>query len=619
MRKSFLSLIVSIMALAAHPATAAPDSVLWRIGLEDGFGREFTGTNVPAQFDISADWAARRAWPEWRGTSPQKPWASDVRFSLATVPAGGAVFTFKPTTVSIMVPELAIFANGLPCGILQLAGAAYPGFGPPVATNRVFARPYQVFIPREFLVAGPNTLRLQRLGHPYNRKLTLFLGFGWDFMRLDALDALPPEPVHTKLTYTGIAPGGFHLKAGHVAAEAAADEWLGIAHCGNPVRVTFWNDITGLQPQRLEYLQALRALNMRVILDGWNCRRTKATDVDPDGQPSAKTRAYLDQMFTSYGAFIQFYELCNEPCMNITDAAFEHVLAVAKYVNKIKPPHVLIAAPGWAFGGHTGDPKDWDDGKHDANRRRIDDLCQALNGHAYATSYGYDNGNLTENCDTYGSVLPNGWPKPFINTECGAGDMHKDIHEIGGNPYASIFDRALRAHIGFADYFTAFSLWADEPFMFLTGDATKPETWQARPCGKDTDTRVKAFRRLALAYGTHGRPLAYTWQNPDDVRHQLVYFRAVDTSSLPPLPGSGAKSDKVLLSFVNFDLQAAHTLKIRVVLPSGRWAGQRIGPANNYTGARSEIAELTASPALDLKEELGPGEAVQYILGRTAK
>ncbi|HON07456.1 MAG TPA: hypothetical protein PLW02_05070 [Verrucomicrobiota bacterium] len=544
----------------------------------------------------------------------------DVSFNLQKVPPYGALFTFKAVNATTMVPEVAVFANGLPCGILQIAGARYPGFGPPIATNRVFNRPCYLYIPKEFLVAGTNTLRIQRLGHPYNRKLMLFLGFTTESMRLDALSASPTEPLHTKPTFMGVAKGSFPITEGTIGAESAADKWLGIAYSGNPQRVTFWNDIRHLQPKRMEYLLALRDLNMRVILDGWNCARTKATDVDPDGKPPAKARAYLDEMFTRYGNLIQFYEINNEPCMGITDAAFAYVLAVTKYVNSIKPSHLLIAPPGWAFGGGYGDPKNWDDGKHDDWRRQIDDLCQTLNGHSYGNSYAYDNGSLAENCDTYGSILTNGWQKPFINTECGAGDMHKDIHELGGNQQASIFDRNLRAHISWADYFTVFSLWEDKPFTFLTGDENKPETWQARPVGQDADTRVKIFRRLALAYSTHGKPLAYTFQNPDEVRYQLVYFRGVDTSTLQPLPGSGATAGKILLNFVNFDLQQSHTLSVRITMPQrGVYKGERFGPGDSYTAARSIVDGLNATPQIDLKVELGPGDAVQYILDPPTK
>ena len=121
--------------------------------------------------------------------------------------------------------------------------------------------------------------------------------------------------------------------------------------------------------------------------------------------------------------------------------------------------------------------------------------------------------------------------------------------------------------------------------------------------------------RLALAYATHGAPLPYTYTNPDEVRDRLVYFRAVDTSALPPLRGSGGEADKVLLSFVNFSREP-QTLGVRVTMPrEGVYAGTRFGPEEQYLAARSRV-QVAASPAADLVETLGPGEAVQYILTR---
>ena len=106
--------------------------------------------------------------------------------------------------------------------------------------------------------------------------------------------------------------------------------------------------------------------------------------------------------------------------------------------------------------------------------------------------------------------------------------------------------------------------------------------------------------RLALAYATHGAPLPYTYTNPDEVRDRLVYFRAVDTSALPPLRGSGGEADKVLLSFVNFSREP-QTLGVRVTMP-------REGVYADLT----EPASIPEAPT-DLRAEPGKIGKIGYV------
>jgi hypothetical protein len=72
------------------------------------------------------------------------------------------------------------------------------------------------------------------------------------------------------------------------------------------------------------------------------------------------------------------------------------------------------------------------------------------------------------------------------------------------------------------------------------------------------------------------------------------------------------------LNFVNFEDRAA-TVEVRVTMPqAGTYRGRRFGPGESYAAARKDVT-LKAAPALDLTVELGPGEAVQYILPPPAK
>ncbi len=611
------SRLLALLAGVLFAPAAFADTMLWRIGSPDGSNQEFTGRGVPATFEIPDDWPKRKTWPEWptQSGSPEL-FTTDIGFTIKAIPPSAGEFMFRTLWASAAVPELAVWCNGHPCGIIQLGGASDPGYG---GDGKKFERgqwrkTYRLTIPREFFAIGKNTLRLQKLGHPYNRELGLNLGFGWDYFALLSLSSRVTDPLHGKPTWMGIQPGHHEINEGTTAAESAADEWLGVAYSGNPQRVSFWKELTALQPQRLEYLETLKALNMSVILGGLSCRNTKRDHLAADGTLSPDDRAQLDDLFTRYGPLFQYYELCHEPCSGLTNAALDYVKAAAAHASTIKPTHMKLAPPGYAFGGGQGTPVNWDDGDHDQHRRDLEKTCQTLNGHSSGLSFAFKNGSLIENLDIYGRGRTEGWPKEMLATECGSRDEDTDLPEIGSQLHASLFDRNLRAHVAFCDRFTAYALWEDTPFTFLTGDRRKPETWKARGVGPDADTRVKLFRRLALAYATHGRPLPYRYLNTAEVAHQLVYFRAVDTSTLAPLPGSGGTSRKILVSLVNFDLQQPHEMQVRTTFPrAGDFTGSRFGPDASYTPARREVT-VAADPYFTFLVPLGPGESVHFIL-----
>ncbi len=610
---------LAVLAGLLFAPAAFGQGLLWRIGTADNKNQEFTGQTVPANFEIPADWAARKTWPEWptQSGSPDL-FTTDISFTLKTVPPNAGEFVFKTVWASAAVPELAVWCNGFPCGIIQIGGASFPGYGGDwkKTEGRQWRKTYRLTIPREFFNVGKNTLRLQKLGHPYQRELGLHLGFGWDYFMLLSAGAPVADPLHGKPVWMGVQPGHFEIQDGHVAAELAANEWLGTAYSGNPQRVAFWPELAAQQPRRLEYLETLKAQNMTVILGGLSARNTKPAHLAEDGSLKLEDRSALDDLLARYGTLFQYYELCSAPSSEFSNAALSYVKATAAYLAKAKPASVKLAAPGYTFGEGHGTPVNWDDGDHDQNRRDLERLCQVFNGHSRGLSFAYKNGSLIENIDTHsgGQPMYEGWQKEMLATECGSSDEDADIPEIGGNLHASIFDRNLRGQIAFSDRFTAYALWEDSPFTFLTGERTKPETWKARRIGADADTRVKLFRRLALAYATHGKPLPYKYLNAEAVAHQLVYFRAVDTSSLAPLPGSGATSRKILVSLINFDLQQPHEMQVRATFPrAGDYAGARFGADANYALARREVI-VTAAPTFDFLVPLGPGESVHFIL-----
>lgn len=609
----------------------------WRIGLNDGSNAEFTGTgNMPTSYTIPSDWSMQTTWPQWPPAPPANtPWTTTINYNLATVPPNGVMFTFKAVNASMMIPELAVYSNFAPCGIIQIGGAQYPGFGPPDTYTRTFTRAYQIYIPPQFLVAGANQLQISALGSPYNRSTTIFLPFTIDYMELDSLAAPPLEPINGKVTYTGINDGGFDINSSTIAIDQDEAEWMGVAYCGNPERIAFWNNLTDQTPAaRLSYLQELQSLDMTCILDGWNCADTTDSEIIDGQLPDDGSATYINSLFSSYGSLVQFYEICNEPCQSITSASNQYCTAVANYVNTLLPANVQLTSPGYAYGGGYGDPINWDDGANYANRTMLDGLCDAYDGHAYGSSYGYDNGNLAETIDADGlwvdgnPQITNGWSKPFVVTECGSGSSNADAHEVctsADEEYSSALDRNLRAHIAFADYFCAHAMFNNgTTYDYINGTQTDPTTWVANPSNSaegDMDTRPKALRRLVLAYGTHGAPLPYTWQTPPTTLPSSsqgpVYFRAVDTSTLPPLPGSGATSSKILLSFVNFDLLNSNTISVNVTMPAAKtYSGVSYNSATSFTSAQTILTGLTATPTLPLSVTLGPGESVEYILDR---
>ncbi len=620
------------------PLPNSRSGTLWRIGLNNGSNAEFTGPgSMPTTYTIGSGWATQTTWPEWPSTPPANtPWTTTINYTLASVPPNGVMFTFKSVNATMEVPELAVYSNFAPCGIIQIGGALSPGWGPTDTYVRTFTRPYQVYIPPQFLVAGSNKLQISALGSPYKRSTTIYLGFTIDYMELDTQTVLPSEPINGKITYTGISDGGFNINPSTVAIDQAEAEWMGVAYCGNPERACFWNDSAGLQApaDRLSYLQELKALNMRVILDGWNCKNTTDSEIVNGQLPADGSATYISGLFSSYGSLFQFYEITNEPCESFTNASHQYCVAVANYVHGIKPSNVLLTSPGYAYGGGYGNPVNWDSGANDANRTALDNLCDAYDGHAFGNSYGYDNGNLAETIDAHGIFvggnpqITNGWAKPFVSTECGSANTAEDFSQGVTSTtelYSSALDRDLRAHIAFADYFCAADMFNNgTTYDYINGTQTDTTTWVANPANSaagDMDSRPKTLRRLALAYGTHGAPLKYTWQTAPTslpvAPYGPVYFRAVDTSTLPPLPGSGATANMILLSFVNFDLLNSNTIAVNVTMPAAKsYTGVYYTSATSYTSARVPVTGLVANPVLPLTVTLGPGESVEYILNR---
>ena len=263
------------------------------------------------------------------------------------------------------------------------------------------------------------------------------------------------------------------------------------------------------------------------------------------------------------GGLFQFYELENEP--GLFHGYKDREIAQAKWLrankDKLGAAHLKIVAPGWTYW-----PKTWENDPK--QRAEVEALTDLTNGHSYGQSYA---GGFTEQLKVFGP-LRDGWPKEWLNTETGANDHHDDWKEFdSAQPHASIYDRIMRAHIGMTSHFMHHTIFFPAEELAILDFHFDPKTHRVEdtrvyPGVGTEDSRLKTFRRLSLAYATHGAPLAFTFQNAAALANRKGYFRAVNTATLAPLPGSKGKSNKILLNFVNFET-TSQTIHVRVRMP----------------------------------------------------
>ncbi len=596
--------------------------IVWRIGVPDNQSSEFGDFKKgPEEVRIASLGlgAMMESCPQIsKGLKLTSNPSMDIIYPLDNVPKNGVLFSVKIIGAEKSGAQMAVFSNGTMAGLIQIWGVS--------GTNSLYSwrKTYRLYIPAEMLKQGENVLRLATIRPMWCDKPNSdhLFWWQWDYLKLEALDKPVAEPWHGSMAYLGttvkMSEHGFDINDDTICLADFALRWLGIAYSGNTIRADFWWDVKSAQPKRLEYLKKLADMNMSVVVDNISGGHFRN---DPDGNMPQRMKDDMKSFLEQYGKYIQFYELGNEPCMfgNKDGGGYKEYLSLAKYLNEIKPAHMKLTAPGWAYGGGKGGlPLNWDADVN--NRREIEKLCELTNGHSYGFSYS-DNrgGSFVENLETYQGTQ-DGWAKPYLNTETGTNNWHSEENGPripSTQPKIQSFDRIMRAHVAVVDRTMQHALIFGEYGML----AERKGNWanledlavNTPPDGEGKDSRLKVFRRLALAYATHGAPLAYKVLNAQDNQSKMLYFRAVDTSKITPLEGSGATSKKVLLNFVNFENSPA-TLKVHVDMPQkSEYAGERFGPANIFKDARSEV-KLDAKNGLDIEEKLGPGESVQYIL-----
>ncbi|MFD0678581.1 MULTISPECIES: discoidin domain-containing protein [unclassified Paenibacillus] len=605
---------------------------IWLIGKPDDSFLEFRSDSKSQSFSISSDSYKSMDWKSLpsgldRSVNP----SFSIHYTLEAIPEHGVNLQVKVLDAYKSIPQMAVFTNRMLSGIVQIAGVGGTTSGYP------FKKTYELYIPKEQLQLGDNIVELRAIGCIYcSSSENQYLWWKWDYIGLSALSAPAEEPIQGSYIASGTSLNNmsFYYDEGAVRHLPYVLKWMGIAYSGNVMRTGCATDVKNACSAIGPYYETLRDYNTQAVSFHLHTGNIK---LQMDGTLPNDAKDKLYNYVKNYGSLFQYYEIDNEPGLFNRSKAVN--LAIAKWLNENIPilaPHLKTVAPGWAYAPsyevkscknqlpngkrQCGDPDGWE--SDPAQRKELENVTDLTNGHSYGSSFADSpGGSFVENLKTFGGV-EDGLPKRMLNTEYGTSDSHMDAKQFGAvDRKSAVFDRIMRAHIGYADMFTHHAAFYPDYSLFETGfnlNNHNPATTRIYGNPSETDTRAGIMRRLNLAYATHGKPLEYRITNAEDLYDKLVYFRGVDTSSLKPLPGSQGTSDKILLNIVNFE-KSVQKIAVQVTMPEQAvYEGERFGSGKSYEEARTYISGLQASPNLELIETLGPGEAVQYILTRSA-
>jgi hypothetical protein len=606
---------IDLQVTSENRQTSADDWVIWRLRQAKADSQSLKSEGIAAQKILSS------------GMNAAQNAILNLKYSLNKIPQNGVLFRVKIKNASKAIPQMAVFSNHQLSGIIQIAGVESTD------AKSAFQKTYELYIPKEMLSLGANELKLQVIRCLYcSVSENKYLWWTWDELSLTDLYAPIQEPIHGSYIQTGtnVNNNQYYYDEAAVMHLPYVMKWLGIAYSGNIMRTGCASNIGKSCSAIKSYYETLKAFNMQAVSFHLFTGNVK---LKADGSLSDEAVQILVNYLTEYGSLFQYYEVDNEPGLFNRSKAVN--LAVAKWLNENRAkyaPLLKIVAPGWSYastyaakscknqiigkGPQCGDPDGWE--RDPKQRKELENISDLTNGHSYGDSYSDpEGGSLVENIKTFGGA-EDGLPKPMLNTEFGTSDSHSDKSAYGATQKKSaIFDRIFRAHIGFADMFVQHAAFFPDFSLFKTGfnlenhNPAKTEIYYNQP---DLDSRVGVMRRLDLAYATHGKPLTYQLLNKADLADKLLYFRAVDTSKLAALPVTGAESNKILLNFVNFD-STTQVMDVKVTMPKAAiYEGERFGKGDTYEESRSYVTGLKATPEINIRETLGPGESVQYIL-----
>ncbi len=598
------------------PPTPLPGTPLWTLGRDDRSSDELSdyGSDPVDSLTVPADWSSRSDWSILpQGLKLDQNGTLVISYSLGEVPANGVELRFRLLNAHRVTPQLDVFSNETLAGMIQLVGLE----GSDV--DLTFKETYRLYIPKEFLQAGENQLRLSLDRGLYaDATGDKFHRFVWDYLTLETLAEPATEPIHGRYVHLG---NDFRADDSNIKARTAflLTKWSGIAYSGNWVRVGINIEQNTFSDGRRSYLETLRDLNFNTmpLVFTTNFLNKEAAG----GTVSAKGIKQFETYLENYGDLLTALEISNEPGLfNTAQVSNVAVTQLALDKRSTFASQLKIVAPGWAYWPTNGTPNGW--ARNPDQRRPIELLSDLTNGHSYTTSGTQGiGGSLAETLRTYSDYDGDGFPKPMAMSETGGNDRAADNNAYGtfSNKFAAVFDREMRANIGYVDHIMYHGDYSPTPFALFNypGDLNDfiPTNAIAHPNESEPQNpRLKTYRRLALAYATHGAPLTYAYLNREELAGKKAYFRAVNTATLGT-SSIGATSDKVLVNFVNFDTEPL-TMSVRVVMPEGtQYVGDRFGPGSSYAASHSRA---NVSPAGDnslvLTEMLGPGESVQYIL-----
>ncbi|WP_379930293.1 hypothetical protein [Marinicrinis sediminis] len=611
--------------------------LVWRIGMQDGsaaeFGKEVKATdirtvNVDQLLKLEDDlaWATIPS-----GLSRSINADLEVSFALNEPSPHGYRFRIGIVQAPSSIPQLAVFMNGQFAGMLQIAGTA------DVSGADRFANEYELDLSTDLIRDGNNTLRLEIVRCLYcSDAEDDALWIEWDMMELLSWRVQMKESVHSRTVRMGtmINDQQFFFNEQAVKVLPAVTEWLGIAYSRNVLRAGCPSNVAGSCSHMEAYYRTMAELNLEAV-----AMHLYTGDLllnEGDGTLSDTAAGQLRQYLEQYGNYVHYYEVDNEP--GLFNRSKQVNLAIANWMDdhaRKLAPHLEVVSPGWAYwptyaekpcreGANNdpprcGEPDGW---AGDAGHRKdIEERTDWTNGHAYGRSYmDAKGGSLIENMRSVGRDL-SGLRKPMMVTEFGTSDTHTDPEVYGATqPHAAAFDRIVRAHIGFADVFIQHAAFYDAFALFEQQDSHIPDVSELRMhhTVEMEEPRAAIFRRYALAYATHGKPLLVERMNKEETRDRKMYVRAVDTSELAPLPGSGGSSRKLLIQGVNFE-ESPQRMQVRVHLPDpGLYIGKKVGADHRYEEAMEDVVIDAGQGTAEFVMELGGGAAVQWILEKSS-
>lgn len=531
-------------------------------------------------------------------------------FNLDAVPANGAAFALGVEDADPVVTSVGVFVNGILCGNPQVFGYSQVPGARPVRRYWLVTIPAERFrkganaltlrlLPSYYQAGGPGAenqaedyVRQFRLGdrtsNPYGSTAWLH----WDTLSLSALAQPISDSINGRPVWMGVNIGYLHL--------GGTAEWkqfilrdlcyMGLEQAGSPLRMGVWDQgmlgkLNASEPalpagsSAGDFLfSTLRDKGMKPYLVMEPGRNVNSWD---DFQKSNEVA-----VIKRYGKYVDAVEIGNEVdnpyygwnarTLGLAYAEIQKQSACGQALKAASPDAKFqIMGEGWYHA--------WDFSTIDAQARQ--ETPQDPGWTDYLGSHDYGKSYIVP-AITYYTLYGSAAPKPIWVTECGA--YTADDDHIGD------FDLNLRGNIGFATFIVQYLL---HPY-----NAEMRHFSMLSAVGADAQVLEKArcYRRLIHTFAMHGAPLPWTYADPTAMKDRLVVVNPVDTGKV------------YKISFINYS-HDAQQIDVRVTMPkSGALTATRYGDGKTVAEGSKQVA-LTASPQIEFKETLAPGETVEYL------